>query len=370
MRILIVIESLRDGGKQRQVEELVRMLALKPEYRIMVLILKNKIHFHKILKMKSVQVKYLKRRHKSDPMVFVKFYREASRFKPDVINSWGGLPSLVALPFLIVKRVPLVNEMVQNSRLPAFSTQWFRAKVSFAFSKIIVGNSQIGMEVYKVPKSKGRLVRNGMNTDRIRKLNNHELVRQKYNVQPEKKVVGMVATIDWRKNFPMYVKSALSMLEKRHDVVFFIVGDGQDRPQLEAMIPEEVRPFFVFTGRINDVEQVVNVFDVAVLATFGEGTSNSLLEYMVLKKPVVATDVYGVEEVITEGVTGYLVPQDDYRKMGEKICELLDSPKKARQMGEKGYYYIINECSIEKFVSAHELIFKEVTKKKMWKGLV
>jgi glycosyltransferase involved in cell wall biosynthesis len=363
MRVLIVIESLRDGGKQRQVEELVRMLALKPEYHILVLILKDEIHFDRILKLERVEVKYLHRVHKKDPLVFAKFYREASKFRPDVINSWGGLPSMVALPFRIVKGVPLVNEMVQNSRLPMFSKQWFRARISFMFSKVIIGNSQIGMKVYKVPRSKGRLIRNGMNVDRITKINNEDQARLKYNLQPGKKVVGMVATIDWRKNFPMYVRAGIALLEKRRDVVFFVVGDGPDRPRLETMIPDELRQFFVFTGRINDVEQVVNIFDVAVLASFGEGTSNSLLEYMVLRKPVVATDVYGINEVVQEGVTGHLVPQNDYQKMGDKISDLLDNPDLARKMGEHGYEYVINECSIDKLVSEHEAVFREVTGK-------
>ncbi|MFW6351375.1 MAG: glycosyltransferase family 4 protein [Bacteroidota bacterium] len=363
MRVLVVIESLRDGGKQRQVEELVRMLALKPEYYILVLILKDEIHFDRILRMERVDVKYLHRRHKKDPLVFARFFREASAFQPDVINSWGGLPSMLALPYSIIKRVPLVNEMVQNSRLPPFSTQWFRARISFLFSEVIIGNSQIGMKVYKVPHGKGRLIRNGMNTDRIKKLNNQEQVRLKYNLQPGKKVVGMVATIDWRKNFPMYVKAGMSLLKNRRDVVFFVVGDGPDRPSLETMIPDELRQFFMFTGRISEVEQVINIFDVAVLASFGEGTSNSLLEYMVLRKPVVATDVYGVNEVVQEGGTGHLVPQDDYRKMGEKISELLDNPELAREMGENGYEYVIKECSIDKLVSQHEAVFREVTGK-------
>jgi len=361
MRVLIVIESLRDGGKQRQVEELVRVLAIIPEYRILVLILKDEIHFQKLLAMERVEVKYLHRAHRKDPLVFARFYREAKKFRPDVINSWGGLPNMVALPFRILKGVPLVNEMVQNSRLPVFSTQWFRAKISFLFSKVIIGNSQIGMEVYKVPKAKGRLIRNGMNIDRIKKLNNHELVRQEYQVPLGKKIVGMVATIDGRKNFPLFVKSGIALLKKRRDVVFFVVGDGQDRSQLESMIPDDLKHFFVFTGRINDVEQVVNIFDVAVLASFGEGTSNSLLEYMILKKPVVATDVFGVDEVVREGVTGYLVPQDDFVSMGDRISELLDNSELARKMGENGYEYVIKECSIEKLVSEHEAVFKEVT---------
>ncbi len=363
MRVLIVIESLRDGGKQRQVEELVRVLALKPEYHILVLILRDEIHFDRILQMERVKVKYLHRIHKKDPLVFAKFYMEASKFRPDVINSWGGLPSMVALPFRIIKGVPLVNEMVQNSRLPTFSRQWFRARISFLFSTVIIGNSKIGMKVYKVPGSKGRLIRNGMNIDRIKKLNNQEEVRLKYNLKPDVKVVGMVATIDWRKNFPMYVRAGIALLAKRHDVVFFVVGDGQDRPQLEAMIPETLREFFVFTGRINDVEEVVDIFDVAVLASFGEGTSNSLLEYMVLRKAVVATDVYGINEVVHEGVTGHLVPQDDYQQMGDKISDLLDNPELAWKMGEHGYEYVIKECSIDKLVSEHEAVFREVTGK-------
>jgi glycosyltransferase involved in cell wall biosynthesis len=363
MRVLIVIESLRDGGKQRQVEELVRVLAQKPDYRIMVLILRNEIHFERILDLPNVQVQHLKRRFKHDPLVFAGFYKEAARFKPDVINSWGGLPGIVALPYLIINRVPLVNEMVQNSRLPVFSKQWFRARLSFPFSKVIIGNSQIGMDVYKVPVSKGRLVRNGMNPDRIKQLNSCGDIRRKYNLTPDLKVVGMVATIDWRKNFPMFVRSALYLLEKRRDVVFVVVGDGQDRPQLEAMVPGDLRSNFVFAGRISEVEEVVNIFDVAVLASFGEGTSNSLLEYMILKKPVVVTDVFGINEVVEEGVTGHLIPQDDFRMMGERIGQLLDNPELRRSMGNKGYEYVINECSIDKLVSAHELIFNKVVAK-------
>jgi glycosyltransferase involved in cell wall biosynthesis len=111
------------------------------------------------------------------------------------------------------------------------------------------------------------------------------------------------------------------------------------------------------------VEEVVNIFDVAVLASFGEGTSNSLLEYMVLRKAVVATDVYGINEVVHEGVTGHLVPQDDYQQMGDKISDLLDNPELAWKMGEHGYEYVIKECSIDKLVSEHEAVFREVTGK-------
>jgi glycosyltransferase involved in cell wall biosynthesis len=84
---------------------------------------------------------------------------------------------------------------------------------------------------------------------------------------------------------------------------------------------------------------------------------------MILKKPVVVTDVFGINEVVEEGVTGHLIPQDDFRMMGERIGQLLDNPELRRSMGNKGYEYVINECSIDKLVSAHELIFNKVVAK-------
>jgi len=361
----MIIESLRDGGKQRQVEELVRMLALRDQYRILLLILKNDIHFDRILKLPNVDVYHLKRRFKKDPGIFLSFYRKARSFTPDLVHSWGGLPSLVSLPFVLVSGVPLVNEMVQNSRAPFMSVQWLRARLSFPFSSVIIGNSRIGLDVYNVPSKKSRLVRNGMNTDRVGYFSEDLKAgtRRHFSIGSGQKVVGMVATIDERKNFPMFVRSALRLLKLRRDIVFFVVGDGQERPKIESMVPEDESPNFVFTGRIKQVEEVVNIFDVAVLASFGEGTSNSLLEYMLLKKPVVVTNVDGINEVIRDDWNGFLVDQDDERAMAEKIGFLLDRPEAARRMGEAGHQYVMDHCSIESMVQSHEDIYREVTEK-------
>jgi glycosyltransferase involved in cell wall biosynthesis len=205
-----------------------------------------------------------------------------------------------------------------------------------------------------------------MNTDRIHDLRDEKEVREHYDLPYDFKVVGMVATIDWRKNFRMFIRAALALLEVRRDVVFFIVGDGEDRKEIEDMVPENFKKSnFVFTGRINNVEEVINIFNVAVLASYGEGTSNSILEYMMLKKPVVATDVYGINEVVKHGTNGYLVPQDDHMAMKDKINELLNNSVLSQKMGENGYQFVINECSIEKMVSLHEKLFGEVIKKRM-----
>ncbi len=363
MKILMIIESLRDGGKQRRLVELVRMLSEKKRYQIMILILKNDIHYKEILDMEDVEVMHLSRRFRIDPLILFSFYWKARKFSPHLVHSWGALPSVVTIPYILLSGKPFVNGMIANSRMRIFSKTWFRTVYTFPFSDVIVSNSMVGLKVYKVPQKKGRLIRNGINFDRIKGLAMPHDLRLMYGVKPHEKVVGMVATIDWRKNFPMFVKAALLLLKERNDVTFFVVGDGPDKETIEAMVPAGEKPFFVFTGKIRNVEEVVNLFDVAILASYGEGTSNSLLEYMLLKKPVVATNVSGINEVVVDGVTGYLVPQNDIRLMKSRIDELLNHPQKSISMGLAGREHVARNYSITGMVSQYESVYSEVMKK-------
>ena len=340
--------------------ELLRVFSASKKYEVMVLFLKNSVHYEEIYNLPGVQTYYLERRFRSDPGVFYSFVREARKFEPDLVHAWGGLPAIVALPYVLFYRKPFVNGMIANSRLKLFSPEWFRVKCSFAFSDVIISNSEIGLKVYKVPERKKRLVRNGINFDRIVHQDSTEDIRNRLGIPRDKKIVGMVATIDWRKNFPMYVNAALSVLEKRNDTLFIIVGDGPDREKIEAMIPEEKKCHFFFTGKIHNVEEVVSLFDVGVLASYGEGTSNSLLEYMLFEKPVVATDVFGINEVVEDGVNGYLVPHDNFIEMGIKISRLLDNRILAVKMGKEGRKTVESGYSIGQMVAGYENIYKEV----------
>ncbi|WP_026055191.1 glycosyltransferase family 4 protein [Anaerophaga thermohalophila] len=360
MKVLMIIESLRDGGKQRRMVELLRVLSVSKKYEVMVLFLKNSVHYEEIYNLPGVQTFYLERRFRSDPRVFYSFVHEARKFEPDLVHAWGGLPAVVALPYVLLYRKPFVNGMIANSRLKLFSPEWFRVKCTFPFSDVIISNSEIGLKVYKVPGRKKRLIRNGINFDRIVHQSSGKDVRDRLGIHGDKKIVGMVATIDWRKNFPMYVNAALSVLKKRNDTLFFVVGDGPDKEKIEAMVPEEKKHHFFFTGKIRNVEEIVSLFDVGVLASYGEGTSNSLLEYMLFEKPVVATNVFGINEVVEDGVNGYLVAHDNFMEMGMKISKLLDDTTLAVKMGKEGRKTVESRYSIDQMVAGYENIYEEV----------
>jgi glycosyltransferase involved in cell wall biosynthesis len=117
------------------------------------------------------------------------------------------------------------------------------------------------------------------------------------------------------------------------------VGEGKNRRSIEDMVPAEAKENILFLGRRSDVEDLNQIFDVGVLCTnsdvHGEGVSNSIIEYMSLEKPVLATEGGGTNEVIEDGQNGFLLKHNDVDMLAEKLLYLYNNPGIAKKMGQK-----------------------------------
>ena len=89
-------------------------------------------------------------------------------------------------------------------------------------------------------------------------------------------------------------------------------------------------------GRCTKISELLLVSYAGVLTSFAEGFSNSILEYMAAKLPVVATNVGGAGEAIIENETGFLVESDDDETMANRLIELLENSERAKRFGERG----------------------------------
>src|SRR5262249_35223315 len=98
-----------------------------------------------------------------------------------------------------------------------------------------------------------------------------------------------------------------------------------------------------FLGRLTPLEvwAALGRFAVSVLSTFDEGMPNVVLEAMVAARPVVATRVGGIDEVVEEGVTGFLVPSRDASALAAPITQLLKDPELAARMGLAGRRHVL-----------------------------
>lgn len=116
-----------------------------------------------------------------------------------------------------------------------------------------------------------------------------------------------------------------------------VVGDGEERASLEDLARSTgLGGSVLFAGWRRDLAAVYGCLDAVVLSSLNEGTPVAIIEAMAAGKPVIATGVGGVADVVTDGETGLLVPPGDPRRLAEAMTRLALDPEVRRRMGEAG----------------------------------
>ena len=352
LKILFFTENLRAGGKERRIIELLKFLKHQGGFQIELVITRTEIHYSEFFNL-GIPLHVIERKGlKKDPRLFFSFYRIAKRFKPDVINTWGNMVSVYAIPTKFLLGIPLVNSQIVDAAPNKFP---LGKNVVFHFSNRILSNSKAGLVAYKAPVYKSRVIYNGFDFKRIQNLQNPESIRATFKITTPK-VVGMVASYLPNKDHDTFVTSALNICSQRSDVSFICLGDG-DFNAYQKRIPENFKSRILFFKKQEGVESIMDVCSIGVLTTnireHGEGISNALVEFMALGKPVVATEFGGTVELIEDGQTGFLVPAFDPLKLSEKIRWLLDHPEESKKMGAAGRNVISKNFSLEKMMSSY-----------------
>jgi len=127
----------------------------------------------------------------------------------------------------------------------------------------------------------------------------------------------------------------------------------------KEMVKPEFQDFIKLPGTQTDIESIVSILDVGVLSTFTEGMSNSIMEYMALGKPVVATDGGGTNELVVQNETGFLVEQGNVEEMTDRIKYLLDNEEQAAAMGEAGRRRIVEEFGFENMMDRYVNLYRK-----------
>jgi len=243
-----------------------------------------------------------------------------------------------------------------------FFQPYLRARLTFPFADVIIGNSNAGLRAYKAPRKKSIIIYNGFDFERIRNIIPEEIIRKQLNIT-SKYVVGMVATFSEYKDYPTYFQAAHKVLNRRSDITFLAIGKNTDSTLSKSYIEGRDSDHFRLIGKQSDIESLVNSMNIGVLSTFTEGISNSILEYMALGKPVIATSGGGTDEIVEDQRTGLLVSASNPDELAEKIELLLDNPQLRARMGELGKERIHKLFSIEVMTGKYLDAYKELLSK-------
>lgn len=278
--------------------------------------------------------------------------RELAKDPPCLIHvqSRNALPQGIWLARRLRRPyVVTLHDVVSNRAALPYDRKWCERVivVSEAVRQNVLRESQI-------PEDRVTMVPSGVNCDHIRDV-----------IPPlsagHRPVIGTAGPLEAVKGFPFFLGAAARLLEAGRDVEFLIAGAGPEEQNLRRLATElGIDERVTFAPNLFDFSEAIAAMDVFVLPSLQQGLGTIMLEAMALGRPVIATRVGGVYQVVTDNETGLLVPPSDSVRLAERIAELLDNPKFAQRISAAACWKVELEYSVDKMIEETTAVYNQV----------
>jgi len=178
------------------------------------------------------------------------------------------------------------------------------------------------------------------------------------NGQP---IVGMVGRLSKQKAPLDFVRSTPKILDKHPNVKFLLVGDGELKAQTLSLAKElGVSQNIEVLGFRKDIPELLSIFDIYVLTSHWEGLGRALTEAMYTGRPVIATNVEGVPELVKDRETGLLVEPNDIEAISQAVISLLDNRSDALKYGAAAAKQVCEKFEATAMIRQIESLYQEL----------
>lgn len=357
--VLFIIDSFEQGGSERQAMQLLTQLHASGKCRVHLACLQNRGslrgeadqlgigEIHEYALNSFYDLNFLKQLRR-----LVQFIKEN---QIDVVHTHCFYTNIFGMTgaFLAGVRARVTSKGETDGFRSPMQKRAERA--SFRLAHRVIANCMVVQnQLIREGVSPAKIIQhyNGLDLERlkVREDLRREDALAGFNLPVNRRYMSIVANLrNPVKDHPMFLRAAARVRAVVPDAGFAIAGEGELMQSLRALAGElGIQNDVFFLGRCDKVAELLFASDVGVLSSKAEGFANAILEYMAAGLPVVATDVGGAREAISEGGTGYLVASGDDEKMAEHIIEVLEDPLRAREMGERGKVIVAERFSCDR----------------------
>ena len=146
-------------------------------------------------------------------------------------------------------------------------------------------------------------------------------------------VIAMLAALEPRKRHLDLLRQCAGFLQQFPQVRLVLAGEGHLRPEIEAAIAAlDLQRQVVLLGFRDDPESIIAAADVCIHCAEREGLPRTVIQYLAVGRPVVMFDLPGIEDLVTDGVNGFVVPQGDWTGLFARLAALIASPEKREEI--------------------------------------
>lgn len=372
-----VIYRFDVGGMENGIVNLLNRIPVA-RYRHAIVCLTEYTDFRTRVLRPDVTYYALHKRPGKDPASYWRLWRLLRSLRPDIVHT-RNLPALDALPVAALAGVParvhgehgreifdidgtrLKYKLLRQALRPlahryiALSRDleaWLRETIGIASPRLVQIYNGVDIEHF------------GASADTFSPVRRADFARD------GDIVIGTVGRMQAVKDQITLAKAFVRLLElvpqKRAQLRLVMVGDGPLRETCRALLAEgNAESLCWFAGTRTDVSDILGGLDVFVLPSLAEGISNTILEAMASRLPVVATRVGGNAELVIDGVTGSLVPPADLEAMARALAGYVRDPELARQQGRAGRERVERQFSLRAMVDGYLAVYDQVLRERV-----
>lgn len=369
IRVLNILDTINSGGVERRRLSLAKYLD-KSKFELKIICTNTVGDFPKEFEKYGVEIFEIGNlKSIFDYKQHLKVIKIINQFKPHIIHGavFEGVTMAAVSGFY--KQVPII--ILEETSDPQ-NRSWrgnLLMKLLCLTANKVIGVSPAATNYLEqkinLPKDKVVLINNGVIIPTIVSEENIAKTKQKHQLLDDEIVIGSVGRMnsDAHKRFSDLIKAFSLLAHKNNKVKLVLVGDGLEKSNYENLVIQlGIQNQVVFAGYQNEIDKYYSVFDVFCLVSAFEAFGLVLAEAMLHKLPVVATKVGGMQYIVDENETGFLVNKFDVESIFEKLNILSNNNELRKEFGENGYKKALKNYTEERYVKNVEDLYVELIK--------
>jgi glycosyltransferase involved in cell wall biosynthesis len=294
--------------------------------------------------------------------LFVQLARLLRRERIQIVHAFDFYTSIFAVPAARLARVPVV--LASRRELLNLRTPWQQRAIRVACNLatgVVVNSSAVGDDMAgRKSGSRGQIevLPNCIDLEEFEPKLSAGEIRRELGLSPRSILIGTLGNLRPEKDLETFLLAARRILDANPSAEFLVIGDGPAANKLKALagdlrLSESVR----FLGERPDVPDLLAALDILVMTSYTESFPNAILEAMAVGKPVVATNVGGIPEVVEEGQTGFLVSPRDPKALADRVISLCRDSARRLQMGRAARARVENNYTVQAVATKLEEIY-------------
>lgn len=372
-RILEFPTCAQIGGTQQELLKFLRY-ASHEKYQFSVCILLGHDRLNDEISALGIENINLEMRHYYDFGAWWRLYRFAKEKRVDLVHTYGLKAHIIGRIVGKCLRVP-VNISSVHSTDPW--RKWYHVlleRLTSRLTDLYISNSQAGRlathQRERIPLRKIITIPNGIDVteyESYHTLTFEEInaLKQRFGIASTAPVIGIVANFRQMKGHKTIVDALPRVLKSFPELKCLFVGSDLWHGTVQEYIREkQLERTVICIGFQQNIPEILAILDIFLLPSLWEGLPTSVMEAMAMKKPVIASTVGGIPELVEHEVTGLLIPPNDPVRLADEVIRLLNNPAWAAQLGQAGYKKIQQDFALTSSVAKIEEVYDQLITEK------